>query len=175
MTVEFPPRHRRKVAVWLFAVCAMIFGMIVLGGATRLTGSGLSIMEWAPIMGALPPVSEAEWQRLFALYQQIPQYELLNKGMALDGFKHIFLLEYLHRLWGRLIGLAFLLPLIWFVAVGAIPRRSRAIFSARAPRSEEPVPGSTQRRVRMPVRVRIHSSLVSTMLARSVLVTMRSG
>ena len=123
MTVEFPPRHRRKVAVWLFAVCAMIFGMIVLGGATRLTGSGLSIMEWAPIMGALPPVSEAEWQRLFALYQQIPQYELLNKGMALDGFKHIFLLEYLHRLWGRLIGLAFLLPLIWFVAVGAIPRR----------------------------------------------------
>ena len=123
MSVEFPPRHRRKVAVWLFAVCAMIFGMIVLGGATRLTGSGLSIMEWAPIMGALPPMSEAEWQRLFALYQKIPQYELLNKGMGLDGFKHIFLLEYLHRLWGRLIGLAFLLPLLGFIVVGAIPRR----------------------------------------------------
>ena len=123
LTVEFPPRHRTKVAIWLFVICAMIFAMIVLGGATRLTGSGLSIMEWAPIMGTLPPMSETEWQRLFALYQHIPQYELLNKGMGLEGFKHIFLLEYLHRLWGRLLGVAFLLPLLGFIAVGAIPRR----------------------------------------------------
>ena len=102
----------------------MIFVMIVLGGATRLTGSGLSIMEWAPIMGTLPPLSDAEWQRLFGLYQKIPQYELLNKGMDIGGFQRIFLLEYLHRLWGRLLGLAFLVPLIGFALIGAIPRRS---------------------------------------------------
>ena len=121
--MNFPERHRRRVAVWLFAVCVMIFGMIVLGGATRLTGSGLSIMEWAPIMGSLPPMSDSEWQRLFGLYRDIPQYKLLNTGMELAGFKQIFLLEYLHRLWGRLIGLAFLLPLLGFIALGAIPRR----------------------------------------------------
>ena len=105
---------RRAVAFWLFGVCALILVMIGLGGATRLTGSGLSIMEWAPFRGALPPVSDAEWQRLFKLYQQIPQYALLNEGFGIDGFKHIFWLEYLHRLWGRLIGFAFLLPLLWF-------------------------------------------------------------
>ena len=115
--------HRARIAAWLFSVAAMIFVMIVLGGATRLTGSGLSIMEWAPIMGTLPPLSGAEWQRLFGLYQKIPQYELLNQGMDISGFQRIFLLEYLHRLWGRLLGLAFLLPLIGFAVVGAIPRR----------------------------------------------------
>ncbi len=96
----------------------MILVMIGLGGATRLTGSGLSIMEWAPFRGALPPVSDAEWQRLFRLYQQIPQYALLNEGFGIQGFKHIFWLEYVHRLWGRMIGLAFLLPLLWFWARG---------------------------------------------------------
>jgi cytochrome c oxidase assembly protein subunit 15 len=118
-----PARYRLGVATWLFLVGAMIFAMIMLGGATRLTGSGLSIMEWAPIMGTLPPLSNAEWQRLFGLYQKIPQYELLNKGMDIGGFQQIFLLEYLHRLWGRLLGLAFLLPLIFYALVGAIPRR----------------------------------------------------
>ena len=121
--MDTPARYRTKVATWLFVVAAMIFVMIVLGGATRLTGSGLSIMEWAPIMGTLPPLSGAEWQRLFGLYQKIPQYKLLNKGMDIGGFQRIFLLEYLHRLWGRLLGLAFLLPLIGFAVVGAIPRR----------------------------------------------------
>ncbi len=116
-------RHRVRIAIWLFIVAAMIFVMIALGGATRLTGSGLSIMEWAPIMGTLPPLSDAEWQRLFGLYQKIPQYELVNKGMDLGGFQRIFLLEYLHRLWGRLLGLVFLLPLIGFAVIGAIPRR----------------------------------------------------
>ncbi|MBC7634951.1 MAG: COX15/CtaA family protein [Acetobacteraceae bacterium] len=116
-------RHRVRIATWLFIVAAMIFVMIALGGATRLTGSGLSIMEWAPIMGTLPPLSDAEWQRLFGLYQKIPQYELVNKGMDLGGFQRIFLLEYLHRLWGRLLGLAFLLPLIGFTVIGGIPRR----------------------------------------------------
>lgn len=120
-------RHnRRLVALWLFAVCGMILVMIGLGGATRLTGSGLSIMEWAPLQGALPPLSEAEWQRLYALYRQIPQYALLNEGFGLAGFKHIFWLEYVHRLWGRLIGLAFLAPLAWLWWRGAIERRLRS-------------------------------------------------
>ena len=90
-------QSRRLVAAWLFVMAGMIMVMIVLGGATRLTGSGLSIMEWAPIMGTLPPMSDAEWHRLFALYRQIPQYSLLNEGIGLAGFKHIFWLEWTHR------------------------------------------------------------------------------
>lgn len=113
----------RAVAVWLFAVCAMLLVMVSLGGATRLTGSGLSIMEWAPLMGALPPLSDTEWHRLYALYQQTPQYALVNQGFGLNGFKHIFWLEWAHRLWGRLIGLAFLGPLLWFAWRGAVTRR----------------------------------------------------
>ena len=124
---NFPAEHhtrdRRRVARWLFAMCGMILVMIGLGGATRLTGSGLSIMEWAPIMGALPPLSEAEWHRLYALYQKIPQYELINKGFGLEGFKQIFWLEWTHRAWGRLIGVAFVVPLAWFAWRGAIGRR----------------------------------------------------
>ncbi len=116
-------QSRRLVAVWLFVVAAMIAVMIVLGGATRLTGSGLSIMEWAPLMGALPPMSDAEWHRLFALYQQIPQYNLVNQGFGLAGFKQIFWLEWTHRLWGRLIGGAFLLPLLWLWGTARIERR----------------------------------------------------
>ena len=113
----------RPVALWLFGMCAMLLVMIALGGATRLTGSGLSIMEWAPLRGFLPPLSEGEWQRLYRLYQQIPQYELVNKGFGLEGFKEIFWLEWTHRLWGRLIGIAFLVPLVWFAMRGRIGRR----------------------------------------------------
>ncbi len=116
-------RNRRAVAIWLLVLCGMTWVMVVLGGATRLTGSGLSIMEWAPLTGALPPVSEAEWRRLFALYQRIPQYELVNKGFGLEGFKAIFWLEWTHRLWGRLIGVVFLVPLAWLAWRGAIGRR----------------------------------------------------
>jgi cytochrome c oxidase assembly protein subunit 15 len=119
-------RNRRLVASWLFGVAGMVLVMIVLGGITRLTGSGLSIMEWAPFAGALPPMSDAEWQRLFHLYQQIPQYALVNQGFGLGGFKQIFWLEWTHRLWGRLIGLAFLVPLIWFWATGRLERRLRS-------------------------------------------------
>ena len=115
-------RDLRLVAGWLFALCGMILVMVALGGATRLTGSGLSIMEWAPLRGTLPPLSEAEWNRLYALYQQIPQYELVNKGFGLAGFKQIFWLEFLHRLWGRLIGLAFIVPLAVLWWRGAVPR-----------------------------------------------------
>ncbi|HEX4172228.1 MAG TPA: COX15/CtaA family protein [Acetobacteraceae bacterium] len=116
---------RGLVATWLFAVAFMVLVMIVLGGVTRLTGSGLSIMEWAPFEGALPPLTNAEWQRLFHLYQQIPQYALVNEGFGLAGFKQIFWLEWIHRLWGRLIGFAFLVPLIWLWATGRIERRLR--------------------------------------------------
>ncbi len=118
-------RSRRLVAIWLFGVAGMVLAMIVLGGVTRLTGSGLSIMEWAPFAGALPPMSDAEWRRLYHLYQQIPQYVLVNDGLGLGGFKQIFWLEWTHRLWGRLIGLAFIAPLIWFWATGRIERRLR--------------------------------------------------
>jgi len=119
-------RNRRIVALWLFGVAAMALAMIVLGGVTRLTGSGLSIMEWAPFRGVLPPMHDAEWQRLFDLYRQIPQYALVNDGFGLAGFKQIFWLEWIHRLWGRLIGLAFLAPLVWFWATGRIEPRMRA-------------------------------------------------
>jgi cytochrome c oxidase assembly protein subunit 15 len=90
------------VALWLFGVAFMILVMVVLGGVTRLTGSGLSIMEWAPISGILPPLNQADWQKLFDLYQQIPQYALVHEGFGLAGFKQIFWLEWVHRLWGRL-------------------------------------------------------------------------
>jgi len=116
-------QNRRIVAIWLFTIAAMILVMIVLGGATRLTGSGLSIMEWAPLMGTLPPMSDAEWHRLFDLYRQIPQYSLVNEGFGLAGFKQIFWLEWTHRLWGRLLGFAFLVPLVWLGATGRIERR----------------------------------------------------
>ena len=116
-------QHRIPVGGWLFALCGMIFVMVVLGGATRLTGSGLSIMEWAPVAGVLPPLSHADWERLFALYKAIPQYTLLHSGMGLAGFQGLFWLEWVHRLWGRLLGVALLAPLAWFWWRGAIGRR----------------------------------------------------
>ncbi|HVY16999.1 MAG TPA: COX15/CtaA family protein, partial [Rhodopila sp.] len=115
--------NRRLVATWLFVVAGMIVVMIILGGVTRLTGSGLSIMEWDPLMGVLPPLSDAEWHRLFDLYKQIPQYKLVNEGFGLAGFKQIFWLEWTHRLWGRLIGLAFFVPLVWLSVTGRVERR----------------------------------------------------
>ena len=116
-------RRRHMVAAWLFGVAFMIWGMVVLGGATRLSGSGLSIMEWAPLSGMLPPLTTHEWNRVFALYKAIPQYTLLHPDMDLAGFKQIFWLEWAHRAWGRLIGLVFAVPLIWLTIIGAIPRR----------------------------------------------------
>ena len=121
--VESRQAHdRRAVTNWLFVLCGMILVMVALGGATRLTGSGLSIMEWAPLRGTLPPLSEAEWNRLYALYREIPQYALVNKGFGIEGFKEIFWLEWLHRFWGRMIGLAFVVPLAVLWWRGAVPR-----------------------------------------------------
>lgn len=113
----------RAVGLWLLSLAGMIVVMTLLGGVTRLTDSGLSIMEWNPLLGALPPTSQAEWERLFALYRQIAEYKQVNPGMTLAAFRSIFWWEYLHRFWGRLIGLAFLLPFLYFLWRGAIGRR----------------------------------------------------
>lgn len=112
----------RAVGLWLLACCAMILAMAVIGAITRLTESGLSIMEWAPVSGILPPLSQGEWERVFALYRQIPEYMQENAGMTLDEFKTIFWWEYIHRLWGRLIGVVFAVPLAWFWLRGRIDR-----------------------------------------------------
>lgn len=123
-----PPADRgrhgnpRAVALWLLGVAGLIWIMVAIGGATRLTGSGLSIMEWAPLSGTLPPLTQAEWQRLYDLYRTIPQYGLLNAGFGMEGFQRIFWLEWLHRFWGRLIGLAYLGGFLFLWWRGAIPR-----------------------------------------------------
>ncbi|MBM3536474.1 MAG: heme A synthase [Alphaproteobacteria bacterium] len=111
---------RCAIAIWLFVVAALIFAMVVIGGITRLTESGLSITEWKPVTGTLPPLSEAEWQAEFEKYRQIPEYREKNLGMSLTEYKAIYWWEYLHRLWGRLIGAAFLLPFLWFLLRGHI-------------------------------------------------------
>jgi len=113
-------RARRRISAWLFACAGMVFVMAVIGAITRLTESGLSMAEWRPLIGALPPLGEAEWNRVFDLYRQTPEYRFVNAGMTLDGFKTIFFWEWLHRLWGRLIGLAFALPLVWFWLTGTV-------------------------------------------------------
>ncbi len=114
--------HRRPIGLWLLACCAMILAMVVIGGITRLTHSGLSMVEWRPLIGALPPLSELEWQRIFDLYRQTPEYRQVNRFMSLPEFKNIFWWEYLHRLWGRLIGVVFAVQFLWFLARRRLPR-----------------------------------------------------
>jgi cytochrome c oxidase assembly protein subunit 15 len=97
--------------------------MVTIGGLTRLTGSGLSITEWKPIMGAIPPLNQAEWQDAFTRYQRIPQYLVENRGMSLEAFKGIFWWEWIHRFLGRLLGVLFFVPFVWFAATGAIQKR----------------------------------------------------
>jgi heme a synthase len=116
------PAADRAVGLWLLACCAMIFVMVVIGGLTRLTQSGLSITEWRPISGVLPPLSAVDWQQEFALYQQIPEFQQLNAGMTLEEFKGIFWWEYVHRLWGRLIGAVFAVGFVVLLLRRQIPR-----------------------------------------------------
>ena len=111
------------VQVWLFSMCVLIFVMILVGGATRLTDSGLSITEWKPIVGMVPPLGENAWREAFAKYRLIPEYELVNKGMTLNEFKFIYWWEWAHRFLGRIIGFAFLLPFLFFWLTGRISRR----------------------------------------------------
>jgi len=131
-----PEAHLRAVRLWLLAAAAMIFLTLIVGGATRLTVSGLSIVEWKPVTGVVPPLSERAWQTEFENYQAIPQYRELNKGMSLAQFKTIFWWEWTHRLLARATGAVFLLPFLMFLWIGAIPPPLRlrlwAIFAGGA-------------------------------------------
>jgi cytochrome c oxidase assembly protein subunit 15 len=111
----------RAIALWLFAVAALVFAMVVVGGVTRLTESGLSITRWDVVSGTLPPLNAAQWQAEFSAYQASSQYQMMNNGMSLAAFKGIFFWEYVHRLLGRVIGVAFALPFAIFWLRGAIP------------------------------------------------------
>ena len=120
MTLTEQDRYDRQVASWLLFCAAVILGMIVLGGVTRLTNSGLSMVEWKPLMGIIPPLSEEAWQEAFDKYRLFPEYQKVNRGMSLDAFKSIFMYEYLHRVLGRLIGVLFFIPLVYFAVRGRI-------------------------------------------------------
>ena len=113
----------RSVAIWLFVCAAMVFAMVVVGGVTRLTGSGLSITEWQPIMGTIPPLNHEQWMEAFEKYKAIPQYQLVNAGMSLQEFQGIFWWEWLHRVIGRLIGAVFSVPFVAFLLLKKMPRR----------------------------------------------------
>src|SRR5579871_6663317 len=119
-----PPSGAGAVGVWLGCLAALVFAMVLVGGVTRLTESGLSIVEWKPVTGVFPPLSEADWQAEFAKYKTIPQYQQLNYGMSLDAFKAIYWWEWSHRLLGRVILAAFLLPFLWFLWRRAFDRRT---------------------------------------------------
>lgn len=116
-------RSRRQVAVWLLVVASLVCAMVVLGGVTRLTGSGLSMTEWKPVTGWLPPLDLAEWNAAFDRYRQSPEYREVNLGMSLDEFRTIFWFEYAHRLLGRVLGLAFMAPFVWFLVARKLPGR----------------------------------------------------
>lgn len=117
-----PHRRYRIIGLWLFALAAMVFVMVIIGGLTRLTNSGLSMVEWRPITGWLPPLSDAAWEETFRAYQTTPEYRHVNAGMSVAEFKGIFWLEYIHRLWGRIIGFAFFVPFLFFIARGWLDR-----------------------------------------------------
>ena len=122
-----------RISIWLFIISFMVVAMIFIGGATRLTGSGLSMVEWRPLLGFLPPLTELEWIRIFELYKLSPEFIQINSWMSLSDFKFIFFWEYFHRVWGRLIGLFFLIPFVYFIYVkrlsGITLFRTTLIFS----------------------------------------------
>jgi len=114
---------RRAVGLWLLAIAAIIMAMVTIGGLTRITGSGLSITDWDPIMGAIPPLNDAQWAEAFARYQRIPQFLIENRDMTLEGFQGIFWWEWTHRFLGRLLGVLFIVPFAWFAWKGAIKKQ----------------------------------------------------
>jgi heme a synthase len=114
---------RRPLRLWLWSIAAMTLAVLIVGGVTRLTQSGLSIVDWQPIMGVIPPLTDAQWQARFDLYRQYPEYQLLRRGMSLEEFKFIFFWEYLHRLVARMIGVVFLVPFLFFAARGYFNRQ----------------------------------------------------
>ena len=121
--IETRSAAQNPVAIWLWAIAGLIFAMVIVGGATRLTDSGLSITEWKPLLGAIPPFTEAHWLEAFAKYKLIPEYQIQNRGMSLADFKFIYWWEWAHRFLGRLIGVAFIVPLIFFVVTKRMERR----------------------------------------------------
>lgn len=118
---ERSSRDAAAIRVWLGSVIVLVFAMVVVGGATRLTDSGLSITEWQPILGIIPPLTEADWQLAFEKYRQIPEYQQINAGMSLEAFKFIYWWEWAHRFLGRIIGIVFAVPLLVFWVRGSIP------------------------------------------------------
>ena len=118
--LHFP--NSKHVSTWLLSTIIMVVLMILIGGVTRLTDSGLSMVEWRPLWGFLPPTSEIEWKRVFELYMNSPEYIFKNNGMSLEEFKEIFFWEYFHRLWGRLIGIIFIIPMLFFIILKKIPK-----------------------------------------------------
>jgi cytochrome c oxidase assembly protein subunit 15 len=120
-TNDAPEFRPNAIANWLFAVAALVFAMVVVGGITRLTESGLSITEWKPVSGTLPPLNQAQWLEEFAKYKTTPEYQQINSGMALSDFKFIYFWEWAHRFLARMVGVAFAVPFIWFAVKRAIP------------------------------------------------------
>lgn len=118
-------RSRLLIVAWLGVVCATVWVMIIVGGVTRLTGSGLSMVDWRPIMGIIPPLNESEWQAAFDAYRQFPEYQQVNRGMSLEAFKGIFFWEYAHRVLGRMIGIIYFVPLVLLWALGHVEQRYR--------------------------------------------------
>jgi cytochrome c oxidase assembly protein subunit 15 len=116
------PSAHRAIAIWLLVVAGLVFAMVIVGGATRLTDSGLSITEWKPVTGAIPPLSEEAWEAELDKYRQIPEYQLQNRGMSLEEFKEIYYWEWGHRLLGRLIGVAFFVPFLIFLITRKVER-----------------------------------------------------
>jgi cytochrome c oxidase assembly protein subunit 15 len=127
MTTHTSP-HNNIIRNWLYFNAFMVFCMAVIGAVTRLTESGLSIVEWRPLIGALPPLNAAEWERVFALYRETPEYQKVNVGMSLSEFKNIFFWEWFHRLWGRLIGLFYAVPLVFFWIKNWIPNGYKSLL-----------------------------------------------
>ena len=123
-------KDNKAITTWLYIVCVLIMFMVVFGGYVRLTRSGLSIVEWNPISGVIPPLGEAAWQQEFTKYQQTPEFQKVNKDMTLEGYKSIFYVEYIHRLIARFAGLVVVIPLFYFIWKGIIPWRKSAVYLA---------------------------------------------
>lgn len=171
----------RGVGVWLLSICALLVGMILLGGATRLTDSGLSITEWQPVTGALPPLSAADWQSAFRKYQTTAEFRLQNSGMSLEEFKGIFLWEWAHRLVGRVIGLAFGLPFLVFWALGRLRGRVLACLGVLGLGGAQGAlgwwmvqSGLSARLDVAPMRLAMHLGLAFIILGMSALLAMQA-
>ena len=121
--------NQTYINTWLYTTIVMVVLMILIGGITRLTDSGLSMVEWRPIWGFLPPITDEEWKRVFSLYMSSPEYIFKNQGMSILEFKKIFFWEYFHRIWGRLIGLTYTLPLIYFWVTNKLSSSEKVFFT----------------------------------------------